>query len=76
MSQVSIELFDGPRKGGVIKLNNVWKYPDEVVVPYKDASGVMRILTYKRHVISNPNRRSRSAQALISVYKYVEGSDK
>lgn len=51
MSQINIELQDGPRGGDSIRINNVWEYPEHVVVPYKGADGTMHMVRYVRERI-------------------------
>lgn len=67
MAQISIDLEDGPRGGDSIRLNNMWEHPEHVIVPYKDASGVMHMIRYCREVVDRDVLRKRSA---IYVYKY------
>ena len=67
MAQISIELEDGPRGGDSIRINNIWEHPEHVIVPYKDASGVMHMIRYCREVVKRDVLRKRSA---IYVYKY------
>lgn len=67
MANISIDLEDGPRGGDTIRINNMWEYPEHLVVPYKDVSGVMRMIKYSRELVDRDVLRKKSASY---VYKY------
>jgi len=60
MSQILIELEDGPRAGDTIKINNIWEYPETIRVPYKDAAGVMSFIEYQKHAVERDVLRKKS----------------
>lgn len=67
MANISIDLEDGPRGGDTIRINNMWEYPEHLVVPYKDVSGVMHMIKYSRELVDRDVLRKKSASY---VYKY------